>query len=42
MAGRVVTGALLESGDPRLTLRSTMLGLAGGKALTAPAHAAAS
>ncbi|MEU9948433.1 hypothetical protein [Streptomyces sp. NPDC047939] len=28
----VVTGALLESGDPRLTLRNTMLGLASGKA----------
>lgn len=28
----VVTGALLESGDPRLTLRNTMLSLASGKA----------
>lgn len=28
----VVTGALLESGDPRLTLRNTMLGLAAGSA----------
>ena len=28
----IVTGALLESGDPRLTLRNTMLSLASGKA----------
>ncbi|MFC4607129.1 hypothetical protein [Streptomyces maoxianensis] len=28
----IITGALLESGDPRLTLRNTMLSLASGKA----------
>lgn len=31
MAGGVVTGALLKSGDPRLTLRNTMLSLAAGR-----------